>query len=144
MKFIVEFLCIILISMIFSSIDFNNYSGECIINLENPQKIYAFFLIIIHHIIGTIANFGWLFYSKPMLLLFFITMIIIIIIALVNNNRCYITQKINKFCNLPDRYGFNDFFYIIGLKKYDYWKNYGRYIFYSLTITFAIYKFFIL
>ena len=42
MKFIIEFLCIILISMIFASIDLNNYSGECIINLENPQKIYAF------------------------------------------------------------------------------------------------------
>lgn len=144
MKFIIEFLCIILISMIFVSIDLNNYSGECIINLENPQKISAFFLIVIHHIIVTIANFGWLCYSKPMLLLFLITIITIIIIALVNQNRCYITERVNKFCNLPDRHFFNDFFYIIGLKKYDFWNNYGYHIFYSFALLYAVYKIFIL
>ena len=143
MKFIIEFLCIILISMIFVSIDLNNYSGECIINLENPQKISAFFLIVIHHIIATTANFGWLCYSKPMLLLFLITIITIMIIGFVNQG-CFITRKVNKYCNLPDRHFFNDFFYIIGLKKHDYWLSYGHYIFYSLITIFAIYKFFIL
>jgi len=144
MKFIIEFLCIILISMIFVSIDLNNYNGKCIINLENPQKIYAFFIIIIHHIIGTIANIGWIFYSKVILIIFIIIVIIVSIHWMLNGNKCFITQRLNKFCYLPDDHRFPDFFYIIGLKYYDFWNNWACYLFYFFALIYAVYKIFIL
>ena len=141
-KFIIESLYFILVSLIFTSIDLNNYSGQCIYKLKKPKKTQALFLITAHHILGTIANFGWLATSKIFLSIFIIINISIIIHWITNKNRCKTTQKLNKICGFPEDKWFPDFFYIIGLKKYNFWNKWASYLFYSFTMLYAIYKLF--
>lgn len=139
-KFIVQFLYIILVSLIFTSIDLNIYSGDCIKSLQQPNKSKAFFIIIGHHIIGTIANFGWLATSKIILILFIITNMSIIIHWVSNQNKCLATQYLNKLCGKPEDHLFPDFFFIIGLKKYNFWNKWASYLYYILTMFYAIFK----
>ena len=140
MQFIIEALFIIFISLIFVAIDLNNYSGKCIVNLDKPKKIQALIIIISHHLIATLGNFGWLFSSKIILLLFCVTIISIIIHWIVNGNKCLATQKLNRLCDFPDEHYFPDFFYIIGLKKYDFWNKWGYYMFYIIVLLIGFYK----
>jgi hypothetical protein len=143
MQFIIELLFLIFISLIFVAIDLNNYSGKCIINLDKQKKIQAFTIIISHHLLATLGNFGWLFSSKIILILFCVTIISIIIHWLLNGNKCLATQKLNQLCDFPDTHYFPDFFYIIGLKKYDFWNNWGgSYVFYLVILLIGIYKLF--
>jgi hypothetical protein len=142
MQFIIEALYIIFISLIFVAIDLNNYSGKCIFNLDMNKKKQAMTIIISHHILATLANFGWLFSSKIILILFCVTIISIIVHWFLNGNKCLATQKLNRLCDFPDDHYFPDFFYIIGLKKYDFWNNWGSYAFYIITLLIGIYKLF--
>ena len=143
MQFIIEGLYIIFISLIFVAIDLNNYSGKCIVNLDMEKKKKAMTIIISHHILATLSNFGWLFNSKITLILFCVTNILIIIHWISNKNKCLATQKLNKLCGFPDDHSFPEFFYIIGLKKYDFWNNWLAYIYYITILLIAIYKLFI-
>ena len=142
MQFIIEALYIIFISLIFVAIDLNNYSGKCIVNLDMDNKKQAMTIIISHHILATLSNFGWLFNSKIILILFCVTNISIIIHWMSNDNKCLATQKLNKLCGFPNDHYFPDFFYIIGLKKYDFWNNWVSYIYYIIILFIAIYKLF--
>ena len=63
---------------------------------------------------------------------------------LTNDNKCYLTQKINKICNLNDNVLFNDIFLIIGLKKYSIWNNFLYYVYLVITLCIAFYKLLIL
>ena len=114
MQFIIEALFIIFISLIFVAIDLNNYSGKCMVNLDKQKKSQAFTIIISHHIIATLVNFGWLFSSKIILILFCVSVVSIMIHWMVNGNKCLATQKLNQLCDFPDDHYFPDFFYIIG------------------------------
>ena len=87
MQFIIEALFLIFISLIFVAIDLNNYSGECMIKLDKQKKRQAFTIIISHHIIATLANFGWLFSSKIILILFCVSIVSILIHWMVNGNK---------------------------------------------------------
>lgn len=142
MQFIIEALFLIFISLIFVAIDLNNYSGKCMINLDKQKKQHALTIIISHHLIATLANFGWLFSSKVILILFCVTIVSIIIHWMVNGNKCLATQKLNRLCDFPDTHYFPDFFYIIGLKKYNFWNNWGSYLFYIVVLLIGIYKLF--
>ena len=142
MRFIIEALFLIFISLIFVAIDLNNYSGKCMINLDKQKKRQALIIIISHHIIATLANFGWLFSSNVILILFCVTIVSIIIHWMVNGNKCLATQKLNQLCDFPDDHYFPDFFYIIGLKKFDFWNNWGSYLFYIVVLLIGIYKLF--
>lgn len=143
-KFITQFLYFILVSLIFTSIDLNIYSGNCIKTLKQPNKTKALFIIMGHHIIGTIANFGWLSTSKIFLSLFICINIIIIIHWFTNNNKCLATEYLNQLCGKPNDHLFPDFFFIIGLKKYNFWNNWASYLYYILTLLYAAYKIYIL
>ena len=144
MKFIIEVLILIFISLIFVAIDLNNYSGKCMVNLDKPKKTEAFIIIITHHFIATLANFGWLCSSKIILILFCVSIVSVLIHWMVNGNKCLATQKLNKLCDFPDSHYFPEFFYIIGLKKYDFWNNWGYYVFYIIVLCIGLYKLFIL
>ena len=143
MLFIIEALYIIFISLIFVAIDLNNFSGKCIVNLDMDNKKKAMTIIFIHHLIASVAIFGCLFSSKIILILFCITSFLIIFHWITNSNKCFLTQKINKLCDFSNYQYFPDFFYIIGLKKYDFWNKWGYFVFYISVFFIGIYKLFI-
>ena len=143
MQFIIEALYIIIISLIFVAIDLNNYSGKCIVNLDMDNKKQAMTIIFIHHLIATLAIFGCLFSSKIILTLFCITIILIITIGLINGRKCFLTIKINKLCYFKNYNYFPDFFYLIGMKKFDFWNKWGYNVFYISVFFIGIYKLFI-
>ena len=140
MSFIYNVAVIILFSLIFNAIDLNYNSGECILKLKNPEKTRAFFLIFAHHILAVLSNFGWLSNNRAILLLFVIINAIIIIHWLTNKNKCMVTTRLNKICGKSPNHLFPDFFYIIGLKNFDFWNNWASYIYYVGLTLFAVFK----
>lgn len=139
-KFGTQSLYIILLSLIFSSIDLSFFTNKCIENLKQPSKIRTTAFIMFHHLLATIANFAWLSTSKIILVIFILLSLIIFIHWLINKNKCTVTEKINKVCGFPNDRLFPDFFYIIGFKKFKIWNNYGSYIYVVLAVIISIYK----
>lgn len=139
-KFTIELLYFILVSLIFTSIDLNNYSGKCIYDLKQPTKTKALFIIMGHHLLATISNFGWLATSKIFLSLFITLNIIIIIHWFTNQNKCTATEHLNKICGFPEDHLFPDFFFIIGLKKYNFWNKWASYVYYICAVIYSFYK----
>lgn len=109
-------LYIIIIGIIFFIVDIssNNYS-KC------NNKITNYFIILLHHIVNIFAQFGWLSNDKYILSLYLITPIIFLIHWNTYNNKCYLTDFVNKNCNLNDDTLFKDIFYHLKIKKL---KNY--------------------
>jgi len=138
LDFIKNIYIIIILSTILCAIDLQYISNECLQNIEN--KVYPVLLILGHHFIATFLNFGFLFNNKIFLTLFIIGHIITIIHWLTNRNKCFITLDLNKICNYPKDRLFPDFFWMIGLKKYNWWNQWGSYIFYILTVFIAFFK----
>lgn len=108
--------CIIIIGIIFFIIDIlNNDYSKC------KNKTTNYFIILVHHIVNIFAQFGWLSNDKYILSLYLITPIIVLIHWKTYNNKCYLTDIVNKNCDLNDDTLFKDIFYHLKIKKL---KNY--------------------
>lgn len=139
-KFITQSLILILFTLIFSAIDINNFTGNCLLSLPKSTKFKLFFIIIAHHLLATVANFAWLCTSKIILSIFIIVNAGILIHWLMNRNKCLATQTINKACGFPETRLFPDFFYILGFKQYNWWNNIVSYIYYFVTLIIGLLK----
>lgn len=141
-NFIFNWIIFIYVSIIFTAIDIQYYSGECVKRVEYKLKVVM--TIFIHHIIGTVLNFGFLSNNKLFLSFFCLGNIIVILHWIFNKNRCFITQNLNKLCDFPKERLFPEFFGIIGLKKYNWWNQWGNILYNVIVFFIALYKIFYL
>ena len=120
-RFFYEFSLITLGALILTAADLNITTGDCIRKYPNKKnKIIS--IVFFHQFIALFASFGWLAQSKIILSIFVLLNIIIPIHWFLNRNKCFITQSMNKMCNIEDRW-FPDLFYFVGFKKFDLWND---------------------
>ena len=113
-------------------------TSKCINNSSNKYKIIS--ILLLHHYLQLFSNFGWLFNNKYILIYYIFIPFITILHWYTNNNKCILTQIINKLCNNNEDVYFNDIFNMIGLKKYNIWNDYLHYIYLLFVIFYTIYK----
>jgi hypothetical protein len=95
--------------------------------------------LLIHHILNIYAQFGWLSNTKVLLQGYVISCIILLCHWNTNNDRCILTEKINKKCNIPIEKPFRDILYAIGFKNLKYYSILHR-IYIFVTGIIALYK----
>lgn len=117
---------------------YTKHTYECI--KKSSQKNTIIIVLLIHQFLHIFANFGWLFNNKFILFIYLLTPSIVLIHWFTNDNKCYLTQKVNKICNFNENVPFNDIFLIIGLKKYSIWQNFLHYVYLGITLCIVFYK----
>lgn len=114
-EFIIVLICT---SVVFYIIDLE-YTGQSYNKCKNINKVRS--ILLLHHIINTFALFGWISNNKYILFIYVIFPIFILIHWKLYNNKCYLTDIINKDCELDENTYFKDLLYITGIKNL---KNY--------------------
>lgn len=89
------------------------YYTKCI------NSIFVNLELLAHHIINIYAHFGWLSNNKILLYGYVAAPIIVLLHWKTNRNRCFLTEDINKKCDIPANTPLRDILYFIGLKTPD-------------------------
>ena len=104
--------------------------------LYNP---YFHGKLLLHHIIVIFIFFGWLSNDQYILFIYAFVPFILITHWNTNQNRCAMTETVNKMCDLGQDEYIRDFVYMIGLKKSKYYDTiYRSFLFFSFSV--VIYK----
>lgn len=74
--------------------------------------------LLLHHILNIFSQFGWLSNSRTVLMLYILAPILVLAHWGTNNNACYLTQRINEKCGLPEHIQFRDWWGLLGLKGF--------------------------
>jgi len=72
--------------------------------------------LFIHHAISVIINFGWIFNDRRILRIYILFPILTLVHWVTNQNKCYLTQKLNYLCEYTDYQYFHDFSYFLNIK----------------------------
>ncbi len=139
MKDIYIFIILIFLSLIIFFIDyFSNNLQKCLLKKKNNTKLI--FISLIHHIFNIFMHFGWIFNNKRILMFYLLLPVITLIHWKTNNDKCILTESVNKICGFSRNNLFNDLFNMIGLKKYKLWNQKYHYVFLIVAILITIYK----
>jgi len=71
---------------------------------------------------------------------YLLTPIIVIVHWVTNDNKCILTQIHNKLCDRNENKEFNDLFNIVGLKKYNWWNQWGHFVYLGICFGIALMK----
>ena len=115
------------------------YSGKNTYYKSCYNKYNVQIELLIHHILNIYAQFGWLSNNKILLQGYVISCIILLYHWNANNDRCILTEKINKKCNIPIEKPFRDILYAVGFKHLKYYSILHR-IYIFVTGIIALYK----
>lgn len=139
MKLLYEIFFLVLVSTIFFLIDIFIYSRDCLDRYPNERtKVYS--ILWIHHLVAIFIIFGWLSTSRVVLYTYILLLIVVFLHWNLNNGRCIITQIVNRMCGYDEMAQFNDFFQLIGVKKYKIWDDYLVYVYIIIAVMISIYK----
>lgn len=130
--FLVGFLSY-LIDLLSSKKGYYKKNERCLNNTAFHAKL------LLHHIIVIFIFFGWLSNDKYILSIYVFIPIILITHWKTNQNRCAMTETVNKMCDLHQDEYIRDFIYMIGLKKSKYYDSIYK-LFLLFSFTFVIYK----
>jgi hypothetical protein len=132
------YIFLIVLTILQISLDLNSTATKkCTCDHFNPKLLTIF---LSHHIFNIFANFGWLVPNKQILFIYVIMIPILFMHWQTNDDKCILTQLYNKECGFNDSYVFNDFFSMVGLKKYDLWYDYGYRLYLIMGFCIALYK----
>ncbi len=110
-----DFTPFIFLGIIFYYVDIQTapvgYYDSCI--KENTVKAE----LLAHHILNMYAQFGFLSNNKYFLYGYIVTPLLVLLHWQTNQNKCILTEDINKKCNIPDNEPFRDIWYLLGLKN---------------------------
>jgi hypothetical protein len=103
------------------------------------NKLKFHIITLIHHIFNIYLQFGWLLNNLYLLIFYIFINLGTLLHWNSNNNYCFLTQLINKMCNIPINEYFRDIWYFLGIKNL---KNYDilHYIYLIITLFISIYK----
>jgi uncharacterized membrane protein len=105
------------------------YYKKCI------RKPYFHLKLLFHHIIVIFILLGWLSNNRYILSVYIFIPIILIVHWRTNNNRCTLTEDVNKMCGLDEDEYIRDFLYLIGVKSTKYYD--------TLYKSFLVFSFFV-
>ena len=112
------------------------FTNECVFSY------YMIMVLFLHHIINIFVYFGWIFNDKHVLFAHVIFPLLVLLHWRTNDNKCYLTQIINKHCCYDDNYLFRDFTYMLGLKTKTWFNNCGIYFVVGASVAVSVYKIF--
>lgn len=110
---------IIIIGVIFYTIDISTANKSHYKTCINNKLIQL--ELLLHHILNIYAQFGWVSNNKYLLYGYVITPLLVLSHWSTNNNKCYLTEDINKKCNIDKNVPFRDMWYLIGIKNIKYY-----------------------
>jgi hypothetical protein len=87
------------------------YTTKCTINKQVLWNLTK------HHLFNTFLTFGFIINNKTLLKIYIIVVIGTLIHWYTNEDKCYLTQELNKLCGYPEDEKFHDLFYFLGLKE---------------------------
>ena len=76
-------------------------------------------VLLVHHIANIFAQFGFLCSDKRLLFLYLFTPILVVIHWKTNNNKCLLTEIVNKHCGYTMY--FRDLWFLLGFKQFKYY-----------------------
>ncbi len=106
------------------------YYSKCSSNMKVQLEL------LLHHILIMFSLFGWLSNSRSVLKVYILAPFLVISHWGTNNNKCYLSQRINEDCELDHNEQLRDPFEILGIKKYQWWNVFHKsYLLLTLYIT---------
>lgn len=116
------------------------FTNPCFYKITPSLRAFGMLeFLYLHHLLAVILYFGWLSPSKIFLGFYILLVIIIIFHWMTNNQKCILTQIINRYCNYDDNERFHDLFYILNLKSKS-WFDMFMYIYLFLAFVLSLYK----
>ncbi len=107
----------------------SGYYKKCI------NKPYFHLKLLFHHIVVMFIFFGWLSNNRYILSFYVFVPVILIAHWKSNNNRCTLTEDVNKMCGLDQDEYIRDFLYLIGLKHTKYYDPvYKSFLLFSFSV----------
>ena len=135
---VIIFAILVIVPFLIDIASFN--TQECLRNLEAVKKAQLILLLLIHHIVFTFGNFGWLFTNKYLLYIYIIAPIFMLAYWKLNDNKCDLSVWANQMCGWNGDKYFNDVWNMIGLKQHPGWHKVYHKVFLFSGIAIAIYK----
>lgn len=121
---------------------FSTKTIQCLKGKNSSDKLQIILVLILHHMLNIFANFGFLLNNKKLLTVYIISPLFMLWYWSVNKNKCDLTVAVNKMCGWNESDYFNDFFNILGFKKYKSWEEIWHKVFIAGGISIGIYKLF--
>ena len=72
--------------------------------------------LLVHHILNVFAQFGFLCTNKTLLIFYLFAPILVMVHWKTNNNKCFLTEMVNKECGYKNMY-FRDIWFLLGFKN---------------------------
>lgn len=95
--------------------------------------------LYLHHLLAVILYFGWLSPSRIFLGFYILLVIGIIVHWMTNDQKCILTEIINRYCDYDDNERFHDLFYILNLKSKS-WFDKFMYVYLIFAFILSLYK----
>ena len=127
---------ILILTMVSFLIDV--FSNPCFSGADNLSFGMLEFLYF-HHLLAVVLYFGWLSPSRTFLGFYIVLVIVIIFHWMTNDQKCILTQIINRYCNYDDGERFHDLFYILNLKSKS-WFDPFMYFYLFFGFVLSLYK----
>ena len=118
------------------------FTNPCFLHLidnENHATFEKFSILqflFVHHLLAVVLYFGWLSPSRTFLQFYVLLVVLILFHWMTNNQRCILTQIINRYCGYDDNELFHDIFYILNMKNQPWFDPFIYiYLFWGFTIS---------
>jgi hypothetical protein len=117
------------------------FTNPCFSQSFEPSfQLFAMLeFLYFHHLLAVMLYFGWLSPSRTFLGFYILLVILIIFHWMTNNQKCILTQIINRYCKYDDGERFHDLFYILNLKSKT-WFDSFMYIYLFFGFVLSLYK----
>ena len=132
-----QFIPFIILGCISYTLDLSTAPKDYYSKCANDSVVHI--ELLLHHILNMFSQFGWLSNSRVVLILYTLAPIIVLGHWGTNNNKCYLTQRINEKCGLPENVMFRDWWSLLGLKGFK-WYSTAHKTFLVIAWCIAIYK----
>jgi hypothetical protein len=108
----------LLVLLFFIQLTLDINTNECF-KRTNSLKLRTTILsnLTIHHAISVFTNFGWIFNDKRILRIYILFPVLVIVHWFTNDDKCFLTQQLNKICDYTHYEYFHDFTYFLNIKS---------------------------
>lgn len=130
----VEFLVV----LSFASFLLDVQTNPCIQD-KKYTSVNVFAILFVHHVLNVFVNFGWLLNDVNLLKLYVMTPVIVALHWATNDNKCIVTQWVNRMCGNPDTEYLHDLLYMVGFKDLKYYDPL-HYSYLAIGVGLSIYK----
>jgi hypothetical protein len=94
----------------------NRTDDELDKQITDSDKYKIITILFLHHAISVFTNFGWIFNNRTILKIYLLFPVLAILHWVTNDDKCFLTEMVNKICGYKQYKVFNDFTYFLKIK----------------------------